>query len=384
MHFSALLLVALVTLVTHVTSTVVSPLSKRAPAVQVSITEVDIGVVKAGVKNIMDSPLKLLTYGSLLDEAPVYKLNISSVAGGSTLPFQGIVRMIDARNLPEEAFQTIEPGAVFEIEIDAAATHEFGSGDYYVVAEGALPYALPSSTQLVDDLIPYKSNVLKLKVEDDQAGNALRALTSPSLVPGRVVQDSCTSEQAATIRKARENCSQRALATLLGGSNKNLYKTLFKENDPVNRFKNNDVYPVIADMASHCSIQPTPDETFHCTDIFRYCQASTIAYTMLVQGPTFNTVVVPCAPFWALPDFDHTCSHTLDQARVLANEAAHLSVQYGTDAIRDLAYGYTASVAINGHFSHLNADSYALFAQGEFFFVSQVFTLMGGGDVGTE
>ena len=112
-------------------------------------------------------------------------------------------------------------------------------------------------------------------------------------------------------------------------------------------------------VASECSSTTSGATTSHCNDPYGYCESNVLAYTL----PASDYVVNCPLYFNALPALTKSC-HAQDQATTTLHEMTHAPGVYspGTD---DLGYGYAAATRLSSANAVNNADSYALYANGE-------------------
>jgi deuterolysin len=171
---------------------------QREAAIEVTLSEADHAVVKATVKNTGTAPLNLFKYGTFFDAAPVEKFDVHAVK--SKVPFEGMRRRVQTTNLKEDVFHLLQPGATFETEVDAATLYTLETGKYSVTAEGAIPYAVPGSTELSGSAVYYKSNTLALSVDGERAGQAKKAISG--LNERSTVQSDCSASQTSATDSA--------------------------------------------------------------------------------------------------------------------------------------------------------------------------------------
>ena len=112
-------------------------------------------------------------------------------------------------------------------------------------------------------------------------------------------------------------------------------------------------------VAAEASSTTSGATVYHCTDTYGYCEPSVLAYTI----PSRN-VVVNCAIYYSyLPEITNRC-HRQDRATTSLHEFTHAPAVYnpGTE---DLGYGYTAAMGLTTEQAVMNADTYALYANGK-------------------
>jgi deuterolysin len=112
-------------------------------------------------------------------------------------------------------------------------------------------------------------------------------------------------------------------------------------------------------VANECGSTTSGATTQYCTDVYKACDESTLAYT----APADNVVVNCPLYFNYLPILSKTC-HAQDMATTTVHEYTHAPAVFGPGT-EDNAYGYSASTALSSAAAVLNADTYALYANGE-------------------
>jgi deuterolysin len=114
-------------------------------------------------------------------------------------------------------------------------------------------------------------------------------------------------------------------------------------------------------VADECSQNGYGATTLHCADTYNACDSNTLAYT----APADNVVVYCPLYFNILPVLTASC-HGQDMTTTSLHEFTHAPAVFspGTD---DNAYGYDASVNLPSDLAVLNAETYALYANGTSF-----------------
>ena len=96
------------------------------------------------------------------------------------------------------------------------------------------------------------------------------------------------------------------------------------------------------------------------TDIYGGCSSGVLAYTL----PS-NNYIAYCPLFFSdLPGLTGQC-HAQDQATTALHEETHAPAVY-SPGTEDNGYGYSAATRLSSSAAVLNADSYALYANGMF------------------
>ncbi|KAJ0338723.1 hypothetical protein COL922a_005314 [Colletotrichum nupharicola] len=162
--------------------------------------------VKAVLTNTGDSALKLFKTGTILDTAPVEKVEV--FASGNKVEFDGVRLLMATSGLTEEAFQAIGAGESVEVEFDAAELHDLSTaGEIDIVSSGAFSYAEADSTELAGT-IPFSSNSVHTAVNGEEAA----AVRARFLAKRTVVQSDCTGTRRTATVNAISRCRSLAVA----------------------------------------------------------------------------------------------------------------------------------------------------------------------------
>jgi deuterolysin len=118
------------------------------------------------------------------------------------------------------------------------------------------------------------------------------------------------------------------------------------------------VAQVFGRVISECGSTSSGVSRTYCSDVYGACSSNVLAYTL----PSGSYIVNCPLYFSAIPATTNTC-HAQDQATTTLHEVTHLTQIKGT---QDLGYGYSAATRLSSSQALNNADSYALFANGEY------------------
>lgn len=268
----------------------------------------------------------------------------------------------------EEAFTFLAAGQSLEFSVDIAADHSLDAGGVYsVFAQGAIPYAAANTTTLVG-AAQVESDTLDMEVDGVEASKVLKSIVDKR----SAVQSDCTGSQRTATVNALANCATLARtaasnAQSSSGSNPYVAMLLTSRLKDVALTKprfltyfdtssnSGTVTSCLNAIATECSSSTSGTTRTYCTDVYRACASNVLAYTV----PSLS-IIVNCPLYFSyLPALSRTC-HAQDQATTTLHEVAHSNC--GAD---DLAYGYSASVALSSSNSPRNADNYALYANGK-------------------
>lgn len=283
--------------------------------------------------------------------------------------FVGINVRPSFTNMTEASFKLIKPGQTIENTIDIATVYDITeTGDYTVLASGAMPYAAPASTALgTGNAVYFQSNSLILSVNGAEAAQVPKAIPPSKLKRTNIASD-CTGSRLTVLKDALTNCAfMSKLAAQAADTNdaesNERFVQYFKTNHRDDHiFVANRFNAVAKDCASH-----TGTTVSHCRDAFGFCidkatGASANAYAFSA-GPDVNNIVY-CDPYFNYePAIAHKC-HEYDQGTTALHEETHCPAVLNP-INQDYAYQYAASSKLNAYESLHNADSYNLYANGE-------------------
>jgi len=267
--------------------------------------------------------------------------------------FTGIGLRYKMYDLSEDAFTTLAPGGVFTSVINIAALHDVSGGDYTVSTVGAIPFATPNTTEIAGS-IAYKSNVLNLALSKANVAVVPRAVP---VKDKRTVLQSCFGNKDQQLRMSLGqlvNVAQIAAAAARNGDAAK-FREFFKTTSARARQNVAARYDAISREAGSTTSGAT---TYYCDDQFNYCSSNTLAYTLPSQN-----LVANCPLYYTLPTFSQVCQDQ-DQITTSLHEFTHAPGIF-SPGTQDYAYGYSASTQLSSAQAIANADTYALYANGE-------------------
>ncbi|KAI0016258.1 neutral protease 2-like protein [Xylariomycetidae sp. FL0641] len=318
--------------------------SKRATPLDVQLEMVGNSQVKATITNNGAEALKVLKAGSILDNAPVEKVQVFQ--GSNKVNFDGIRLRLTQGNFEEAAFQKLAAGEAVEVSFDAAELHDLKAGGAFdFVANGALSYAAADSNELIGS-VEYSSNSMTAQVD----GLAAAAVRTAFVNKRTDVSSDCAGSEATATKNAVSNCEALASAASRAAlSDSSLLQEYFKSTSV-----GSTVAGVFANVVDECGSTTSGVSDTYCEDIYGACSSNVLAYTLPSQS-----YIVNCPLYFSyLPALSRQC-HAQDQATTTLHEVTHLSQIAGTE---DLGYGYEAATSLSSRNALNNADSYALFA----------------------
>lgn len=270
--------------------------------------------------------------------------------------FTGIYKSILRAGLPIDAFTSIAAGTSVDITVDTAAVGDLSAGgNHTFVASGTIPYAMNSTS--LTGAITYSSNVLSMEVDGPAAAAVHSTVISTRMAKRTSITSTCTGAKLTKLKKALGHCkalaTKAATAATSGSASK--FKEYFKTTSSSAR---STVTARLKAVATECSTTSDGSTTYYCTDEYSDCSSGVLAYTL----PSQNDVVSCPLYFSDLPILSGTC-HAQDMSTTTLHEFTHADGIY-SPGTADNAYGYASSTALGSAKAILNADTYALYANG--------------------
>ena len=328
---------------------------RRVPGLEVSLASESNTVVKATLTNTGTEALNLLNKGTFLDSAAVEKVSV--VSANAPVAFEGIRYRVLTSNLSEDAFTALGAGETKEVTFDVARTHDVTNGGAFsLIATGAIPFAKAGSTELTGDALAFQSNELSIDVDGAQAATVARPFSKANKRSD--LESDCTGSNLSATRNALKNCvtlaSNAATAATSGSASK--FQEYFKTTSSSTR---QTVANRLNAVSRECSSSTSGATDYYCADVYGDCSSNVLAYTV----PSQNVVVNCPLYFSALPLLTSTC-HAQDQTTTTIHEFTHAPGVY-SPGTQDLGYGYAAATALSANSALNNADTYALYSNGE-------------------
>jgi deuterolysin len=257
----------------------------------------------------------------------------------------------------EDAFTTLEPGEAFTSVINIAALHDVSGGEYTVSTVGAIPFATLNTTEIAGS-VAYESNELPLALSDDDIAVVPRAVP---ILNKRTILRSCSGSQGSEHRQSLSQLIEvaRFVANEARTGDAAVFQEFFKTTSSTTRSTVAARYDAIVREASSTTSGST---TYYCTDPYGYCSPNTLAYALPSQN-----LIANCPIYYDLSTLSTTCRQQ-DQVTTALHEMTHTPGVFGPGT-QDLAYGYAASTRLTASQSLQNADTFALYANGESYII---------------
>lgn len=241
-----------------------------------------------------------------------------------------------------------------EDEFDIASTSDLSRGGLVTLrSSGLVPLV---DGDMVIGYLPYRSNDLTIDVDAAKVSQVSKAIK-----PLRRTNLTCNdSSRQLILEKALNNtvslATAAAKAALTGSASK--FSEYFKTTANATRQV---VAARLRAVAKEANSTTSGASTYYCTDVYGFCETNVLAYTV----PALN-VIANCGIYYSSLQASATTCHEQDQPTTSLHEFTHAPGVY-SPGTEDLAYGYSAATSLNSSQAVLNADNYALYANGESF-----------------
>lgn len=254
----------------------------------------------------------------------------------------------------EDAFSDLAPGQAVTSIINIAALHDLRGGDYTVSTAGAILYATPNTTEIAGS-IAYDSNVLRLSISDDDIGMVQRAVP---VIEKRIVLSGCSGSEDQEQRQALgQLASVAALAAQAARSGRGTkFQEFFKTTDPGATESVAARYDAVAHEARSMTMGAA---TYFCDDRLNHCSPNALGYSIPSQN-----LIANCPLYYTLSSLSRVCGYQ-DQTTTALHEITHSPAVF-SPGTQDYAFGLAASMQLSSAEALLNADTYALYANGTY------------------
>ncbi|KAJ5247795.1 hypothetical protein N7468_002778 [Penicillium chermesinum] len=319
------------------------------PTLEVKLSQTDNTLIRARVRNTGKEDVTFVHLNFFRDPAPVQKVDIYR---GSMVPLRGIRQHFRLDGLTPEVLTTLHAGEIFEDEFDLAETSDLGHGGLFTLRSSGSVSLVNNGA--VSGYLPYFSEELTIQV------NGTRAFQGPKTMSplNWHTKETCTDSQRTSILgEALGNvvslANAAANAAQSGSADK--FVEYFKTDDAKTR---SIVASRLLAVAKEADSRDSGATTYYCSDVLGFCESNVLAYTLPSQN-----IIANCDIWYSyLPDLATGC-HNQDRATTALHEFTHAPGVY-SPGTQDLGYGYSAIEALNSSQAVLNADTYALYANG--------------------
>ncbi|KAH9936815.1 Metalloprotease [Epithele typhae] len=342
---------AFVTLAFSAALSLAGPATKRASALEVSLTAptevLSIGDIKisVAVTNTDSEDVKVLKYGSVLDGAlPTRSFKVSK--DGVEAVFTGVKLQVDMTFADDSAFIVIPAGKSVVVNHDVASLFDFeslGAGSFefeplntfQVVKDNAHPSAYTVSTK------PFTVNV-----KSDVQKHALQTFEKRA-----VMNCSSTTTEADFI--AASYTESKSLAALAAS-----YVQSHGEDALFASYFGTGTTSAVLNVLGKVAGENSSSRTLSCHDPYGVCQPGVIAYTAIVG----DNDIYYCSIFYNEVQIARLCSDTSVEARNVRGGTTLHELTHATAGTVDVGYGCSFDMGLSANPAVTNADSYNCFA----------------------
>ncbi|KIM23540.1 hypothetical protein M408DRAFT_253075 [Serendipita vermifera MAFF 305830] len=338
---------------------IASPL-RRAPNLVVSlstnaasISSVDDISLVATVENTSDQDIKVLKFGTVLDnKLPTNSFTVTR--GGQSVPFTGIQVQLSMTDLTEDSFVVIPAGQ----SVTATHTNIGPLYKFHGLGVGSFSFAPRQDFQVAsaDSVVTDIADTLRVVVGSSSVDvNVTTDVTKRDLELERDLEKrakvTCSTSSYSSFISASYT-EGKALASLAAnyissrGTSDSLFKAYFGATTSTKP------YTVFSTVASESS----STRTLSCTDPYAVCGNGVIAYTV-----TSTTNIYYCSIFYNEVTTSRLCSGTTVASRNIRGGTTLHELTHALSGTTDVGYGcsYDQSLATSSPTRAMsNADNY--------------------------
>ncbi|KAK0441457.1 Metalloprotease [Desarmillaria tabescens] len=314
-----------------------------------NVTSVDDLKFTATVANTGSESLKILKYGTILDDIlPTRSFTITK--DGETVPFTGIKLTVSLQNIDDSAFAVISPGESVAVEHELSTLFDFASA-----GPGTFTFTPVTTFQMVGaeagfinavslDKVSVTSSSVEVHVSGDLAKRDLPVLDARAV-------DICTSTSQrsfidASYTEAKSLASIASSYIATNGAN-SLYTAYYGATST----------STIRGVFNNVASESSSSRTLSCTDTFRACSSGVIAYTVIS-----TTNVYFCSLFFSEVPSANLCRGTSVASRNVRGGTTLHELTHATSGTDDVIYGCANDQALSDANQRRNADNYNCFS----------------------
>lgn len=327
---------------------------KRAQALTVTIAAPSTSVASindltltAVVKNAGTEDLKILKYGTVLDQLPTRSFTVTK--DGEKVAFQGVAMQVQLSAADDSAYTVIPAGEEVTVTHKVAELFDFASAGV-----GTFKFEANSLFQVTDtaerkstvdalDKIEIASSAVEVAVTHDVAKRDLTVLDKRAVV-------SCSSStQAAFISAAYSEAKSLAsgAAAYINAGTSTLYTAYYSTNSRT----------TVANRFTAVANENSSSRTLNCSDPYGVCDGNVIAYTVIA-----TTNIYFCSIFYNEVASSALCSGTTVASRNIRGGTVLHELTHAVDGTDDVTYGCSADQALSTSQKLANADNYNCFS----------------------
>ncbi|KAK0190340.1 Metalloprotease [Armillaria mellea] len=322
-----------------------------------SVNSADL-VLTASITNTGTQDMKVLKYGTVLDDLPTRSFVVTNEDTQSEVPFTGVKLSVSMDNNPEAAYVTIASGQTINVTHDVSAIYDWGeNGKYTFTPIASFRAAAPGN------LLANISSLSKVSADSSSLGVEISSVTKRELqsrhesrstdvhVLDKRAVVSCSSSSEASFISASYT-EGKALASLgssyvsSNGATDSLYRSYFDSAST----------STVIDILDAAASESSPSRTLNCDDTLNICDGNVVSYTIIS-----TTNIYFCDIFFNEVVTTELCSGTTVAARNVRGGTTLHELTHAIANTDDITYGCSADQALSDSQSVINADNYNCF-----------------------
>ncbi|KAF8650953.1 hypothetical protein AX16_005018 [Volvariella volvacea WC 439] len=316
-----------------------------------TVASVDDLVFTAAVTNNGAETVKVLKFGTILDEQLPTRSFTVTAEDGQVVPFTGVKLSVSLEDLDETSFVTIPAGETVNVRHNVAALYDFAS-----VGTGKFTFdpntnfqVIGANDRLTSPALSKASTTssapVSVEVTSDVARRELQQLNKRAV-------DICTNSSRksfidASYTEAKSLASGASSYISSRGSGDSLYRAYYGATATSRVIS---VFNAVANENSG-------SRTLSCTDSYGVCTGGVIAYTV-----TSTTNIYYCSIFFNEVASSQLCGGTTVAARNVRGGTTLHELTHAVAGTSDVTYGCAADQALSDAQSLANADNYNCFS----------------------
>ncbi|KAL1746268.1 Deuterolysin metalloprotease family-domain-containing protein [Schizophyllum fasciatum] len=302
-----------------------------------SIASLDDLKLTTTVTNTNSEDVKILKYGTLLDQLPTRSFVVKK--GNSAVDFAGVKVSVQ---LNDDAYTTIKAGESVMVEHNLAALYDFtsaGAGSF--TFEPKTEFMVGGVDEALSEKVDSTANSVTIAINDVakksmEVKRATVSCSDSSLAP--FISASYTEGQALASLTANYISSNGA---------DSLFTAYYGSNSPSS----------VSSKFSAVASESDSSRTLNCSDPYGVCDGNVIAYTVIA-----TTDIYFCDIFYDEEPSENLCTGTTVAARNIRGGTTLHELTHAVADTDDVTYGCSADQALSDSQSLINADNYNCFS----------------------
>lgn len=353
-----------------------SPLDKRAATISVelstpasSVSSIGDLKIAAAITNTGSEAVKLLKYGTILDDKLPTRSFAITGKDGKAVPFTGVKLSVSLADVDESAFTTLEAGQTVTTTHEVSSIYDFAS-----VGTGAFTFTPVTDFVTVDS--PAISSASAKHVEAGHEFSKIETEVTSNTVTVEVTNDVAKRDlegrepeaEAGTLQKrARTVCSNTSQASFISSSYSEAKSLASLSSSYVNSRGTSDALyrsywgsnsaSRVTSVFNGVANENSSSRTLSCTDSYGVCGGGVIAYTVIA-----TTNIYYCSIFFNEVPHSRLCSGTSVASRNVRGGTTLHEITHAVSGTDDVTYGCAADQALADSRKIVNADNYNCFA----------------------